>query len=493
MSDNNNNLLHEEYLNSLLNPSSDPTQALINNAPVDTTPAPAPLPAAEMQSIAPGLPAQQGMDAQAAQQQFDAQQNAQLAPQQPQLAPQQPNTTPQPSLTTQRTQLDQAFAGIPGYGAQQAGIAGTAEALGAQGKQEAHAYHDAAVLQQRAQQAAEQDLKTLGTEITSLTADIKANKIKPDQYLENMSAGSKISTAIGLILGGMGGGMTHQENPVMKFLNAQIDRDLHAQRENMSNKTNLLGALERQMGNRMAAEQMFMAMRKSTLADQLGVASSQYKGPLATAAAQKASGELMQGSLQHVLQTQALIAQVKGQTGGTQDDPELLVPHLVPQAEQKGIYEDIGKVKVARDLEKRMFGPEGWFNKAKKENTVMGRVGRLGFEPPSIPAMEAQVMPLVRDSEGKVNEMGLKTAHSLFPSPGDSADTINQKERGFREFIRAKEAEHSVRPRAYRIDLDKFKNTTTDRSMQYPPEYLKWAESNPTDPRAQAFLKKIGR
>lgn len=72
--------------------------------------------------------------------------------------------------------------------------------------------------------------------------DFGSGHINPNQYLENMKVGSKIASAIGLFLGGIGSAYTHQGNPALDFLNKQIDRDIEAQKAGANNKMNLYHA-----------------------------------------------------------------------------------------------------------------------------------------------------------------------------------------------------------------------------------------------------------
>jgi len=50
----------------------------------------------------------------------------------------------------------------------------------------------------------------------------------------------KIGTLFGLLLGGAGSGLTGQPNVVLEMMNKQIDNDLHAQQESVTNKQNFL-------------------------------------------------------------------------------------------------------------------------------------------------------------------------------------------------------------------------------------------------------------
>jgi hypothetical protein len=74
---------------------------------------------------------------------------------------------------------------------------------------------------------------------------IANNPIDPKHYVENMGSLNKVSTAIGLLLGGFSGGFNHTGvNPAADFLNKQIDRDIEGQRSRMDQQKTILGANE---------------------------------------------------------------------------------------------------------------------------------------------------------------------------------------------------------------------------------------------------------
>jgi hypothetical protein len=470
-----NNLDYENYL---LNPSQDP--ALSPMQPGQELPLAEPLPMEQQESIMPGITtaqAIQGADQLQAEQQQLAQPEVQQA-----VSAEAPQLPASQDLT-----VEKALGDMPGYQQAEQAIAFQQQAEQGLAAAQAKTYESGADLEAKAMQTYQRDLNTLNKERDALVADIKASHIKPNQYLENLSADSKISTAIGLILGGMAG--RDGNNPVMDFLNKQIDRDLKAQLAGLENKQNLLGALDRQFGNRQAAENMFLAMRKGLIADQINTAVAKSKDPMAIAAGHKASSDLMRSSMSDVIKTQQQVAMLRGQGTADQNaDPELLVPHMVPPEKQKDVFESIARAKTARKIEGEIMD---LFKTADKENTLMGRTGRLGYAPPSVAAIESLIMPLVRDAAGRVSEMELATVNKLIPLPGDGSDTVQQKKKGLEQFMRAKQEEYAVLPKAYRIDLDKFKSTSGDKSLQYPKAYIDWAKANPDRPEAKAILNRI--
>lgn len=74
----------------------------------------------------------------------------------------------------------------------------------------------------------------------------QASKINPNQFWESRSTPQKIMAAIGIALGGIGGGLSgHGGNAAMDVINKAIDRDIDAQKFNANQKQ---AAFQNQMG-----------------------------------------------------------------------------------------------------------------------------------------------------------------------------------------------------------------------------------------------------
>lgn len=76
---------------------------------------------------------------------------------------------------------------------------------------------------------------------------IAQHPIDPKHYQESQSAGAKVNTAIGLFVGGLGSAFGGT-NYAFDHLEKQIDRDLHAQQQNVDNKKSVLGAWQNLYG-----------------------------------------------------------------------------------------------------------------------------------------------------------------------------------------------------------------------------------------------------
>jgi hypothetical protein len=60
--------------------------------------------------------------------------------------------------------------------------------------------------------------------------------IDPENYVKNLGVSGKVATGIGLVLSGMGSGLTGQPNMAMQVLQNNINRDIDAQKQNIENQ-----------------------------------------------------------------------------------------------------------------------------------------------------------------------------------------------------------------------------------------------------------------
>lgn len=106
------------------------------------------------------------------------------------------------------------------------------------GQEEAKAYREAAQAQEILPTQA-QVLSAHNEKDQQLQKAFLDKKIDPNRYLHNMNTGSKISTAIAMVLGGIGSGLTGQPNVAAQFLQKAIDDDVEAQKNDQSKTLNL--------------------------------------------------------------------------------------------------------------------------------------------------------------------------------------------------------------------------------------------------------------
>lgn len=364
----------------------------------------------------------------------------QEVPQSPQMQPQSPqpqSRSPQQQAPMQDIYGTGAMQQAYGQGLQEqkAGIVGQAEAEAQQGNKQAALYQQAAQQQQQQMQSYADNTKSLMDERQALLKDINNSHIDPNHYLSSQGTGSKIATAIGLIMGGMGGGLTHSGSAPLQFLSAQIDRDIQAQQAELGKKQNLLSANLQQFGNLNMATQMTKLMQMDIISNQLKRAAAQTQDPLAKARALQAAGQIdMQAA---PIQSQIAMRQtlMQGASSG-KIAPEHIIRAFVPEKEQMGAQKEL---KEAQGMSRAKDNILGSFDKVAQLNTIGNR---LTSPLQTRKQVNAIVGPLVaglsKETAGRFTEQDAHMIAPLFPAPGDSAETTQLKRTQLAKLVQEK-------------------------------------------------------
>lgn len=299
----------------------------------------------------------------------------------------------------------------------------------------------------------DQKSQELDSERSALLSDYKNGHIDPNHYWADKSTGGKVATAIGLILGGIGGGLTHQENPALKFLNSQIDRDVEGQRENLGKNKTLLEANMHQYGNLRDATSATRIMMGDLYKAKIEEAAAKAATPQAKAAAMQALGQLQLQLAPVETEFKNRQAVLSGLQGG-RVNPELAVRYLVPEKDQNETYKELQLAQNHRTQSQTIMKS---FEDANQNNTVGGRVAHAGYEPASVASLQTSLMPYLKDAEGRINESELARTDALIPRPGDSDGKINAKRAALQNFL--KEKASFPRLRAYGISIPEVNAT----------------------------------
>lgn len=260
-------------------------------------------------------------------------------PGQPPMAPPQPAAPVADNRAMQPTQVmgpganmmspDQtanvpaALKQIAGANQREAGLVGQQAKANAQFEQQ---YIDKETARQ---QNLANDVKELQGHLDEWSDFQQNNKVNPNAYMENMGAGQRVGTAISLFLGGLGGGLTHQGNPALDFLNKQIDRDIDAQKDRMNRAQTIYGAYEHLYGDQVIANNM----TKMSMIDMLSHQSAQTAASLGT---QQAAIRAQQLNANLFLEKQQLMVDTAGRLGtlktGANQQPQQAGPQsMTPQ------------------------------------------------------------------------------------------------------------------------------------------------------------------
>ncbi len=292
-------------------------------------------------------------------------------------------------------------------------------------------------------------------------------EIDPDRLWHNKSTGSKISSGIALILGGIGAGLTHGPNVVADMIKNQVERDVEAQKTDQSKAMNAWKMNRESLGNDLAANLATQNQAYTALKYKLMQASTQAGGQVALSRAGAANSlidqQIAQNRMQMSMIQQGMGLSPKTQGGYSGEDPSVLVPHLIKDpGSQKQAFEEINAAKAVKQNGPAIMEA---FDKAATDQRILSG-GKLksgfGVESAYNKKMEALMGPTFQDVEGTVRQAAMDNmAKNTHPAWGDNDETIKAKRDALEGYLKSKSASSSV-AKGHNIDLTKFRSTSHD-------------------------------
>lgn len=303
-----------------------------------------------------------------------------------------------------------------------------AAAKGKLGRISSQIYQEQAQGLKQIQENNDRKIEEVNTNIHNTTQDILNHHINPDRVYENMSVPAKISTAIGMILGGMGGAITHQENPAMKYLQTQIDRDVASQQADLGKKETLLSSYYKQYGDIQDATNMAKATLANVTASRLEKAASFAQNDIERQRALQAAQQIRLQYAPAIVEAgrnQALISQAS-QGGADQSSLDAYKARfLAPKGKEEQVEKDL---KEFEDLKQSKQEALDAFDKAASMNTLSNRL----ISPyQTNERVNALLEPLIADtakfSVNKFTEADQKAIRNVFGTLGSNPETISLK------------------------------------------------------------------
>jgi hypothetical protein len=274
-----------------------------------------------------------------------------------------------------------------------------------QGKQQAIAAEEQQNLLRLQNQEYQKKYADLDAEFKGVIHDVQQDHINPNHYMESMGSGKRVSTAIGLILGGMGAGLTGGENMAQKFLQQQIDRDIESQKANLGKKETLLSANLKRFGNLNEATQITQAMQMGIYSAKLKEAESKAVGPEAKLNALKAATDL-DIRAQEILQRQAANQATMGMLSNPNASPLTKIQALPKELHDNAIKELYSYGQIQNNL--KQVAPilrDAFKNTEMGENLASPLQAKKRRE-----VAYAQLFPIVKSIAGeKMTENDAKT------------------------------------------------------------------------------------
>lgn len=353
-------------------------------------------------------------------------------------------------------------------------------------QQDVGTYHSAAVQGEAHEHQLARDLKDMQNEHALRMQDLADTHIDPERYMKSLGTGGKVATAIGLLLGGIGGGLTHQENPAMKYLQSRIDEDIESQKAELGKKQNLLSALSHQYGDRIAGESALRAMTTDHLINQINEHAAKAGTPIAKAMALQLNGPLQQlkdAQLQQAAQRQTFIRAAQDPN----TDPAQLTqlnPNISP-ADKTAIDKEVSKSQALIQSVPNLM--------RLYQEADAAPVGPLRAE--KIAALEREMLPHLKDDVGRINETELATQKRTFPSLIPLGNLISPEARKQRAADFAAGLNRlAPSPTAKRngIDLSHYTSTSLPSGFALSPKdraAYEYAKANPNTSEGKAISK----
>ena len=159
------------------------------------------------------------------------------------------------------------------------------------------------------------------------------NEIKAPEYFHDQNIFQRILGGIALIAGGVGGALTHQENPAMKMIENSINREIEAQKMSRDRKLNLYKIHREAEGDDLSATIQTANNLKQIALMKMDEAEGMYgNNPMAKLRIQGARTKL----LADIAENQMRLSQI--------DVQKLQAKNLAQRMQQKGTLEGAGTV-----------------------------------------------------------------------------------------------------------------------------------------------------
>jgi hypothetical protein len=327
---------------------------------------------------------------------------------------------------------------------------------------------------------------------------IEPKKMYGDDTIKN------IVTAISLLMGGMAGGILKTENPALKMINEEIEKDLDRQKANIGIEQNLYKYNLDMLNDDISAyTQSMNQMRHIALTKMEEMMGKVYdpSNPMAAlqiqAEAAKLRAEIDKSDAQVAAreQREKILSALANTQGVSNMDPSGVAQILVTEdADRAKVYEEI---KDRQTIAQTMPDIFRLFDKAKVENTALrtGTVpylGRFFKKPDSVAALETLFTPLIK-TQGPAREAEMQRIfQSVIPGPYDSDTDHETKRQALKEYIKA--VSQTPVSNAYQLNLNKFKSTSfQDPNDSEKMQFLDYANKNinSSDPAKKARSQKI--
>lgn len=322
-----------------------------------------------------------------------------------------------------------------GYTMQQKGLAGEAEAQANMGHAQEKSINAAAQAEMNLQKEFHETYQALEDDRKARMEALDRAKINPNKYWEERSIPGKVSSIIGMILGGLGGGLLHQENPALKLFQAQVDNSLKAQQANLGKQENLLAANMKQFGNLHDAMNITRMQLHDKLAMDLQKAAAHAQDPMAKARLLQEAGKLMQANAPIAQQLAMKKTLLSGAARGVVN-PAMAISAVYPKEHQEPALKELKEAQMGIKARDNVLSA---FDQIAKLNTMGSRLGNPVQSASQIDALwQPLVAQLSKETAGRFTEQDAQMLDKLKPMLKDNPETAAKKRTAILKLISEK-------------------------------------------------------
>lgn len=272
----------------------------------------------------------------------------------------------------------------------------------------------------------------------ALSQAYQQGTIKPMSMFSGNTA-QNIGTALGLLFSGIGSGITGQKNLALETINNTINRDMEAQKMNQEKEYNAYRMHRENTQDQFSADMAFQREAMVAMNNHVEMMKAKLMGPQAQAAAAQTQLAL-KGQIIDLNQKQSMWDAMQQQLKNPSQDPasqirRMQMTGLIQPAQAEQAYKELDRTQNFGTQQTNILDS---FDRANKENTIVGRALHLGSQPASVAALQNQIMPYLKDAEGRINETEIKRVDSLIPDPGDGPHKVAEKRQALQDFMNEK-------------------------------------------------------
>jgi hypothetical protein len=290
------------------------------------------------------------------------------------------------------------------------------------------------------------EMKRIQGEHSKFLQDHNNGYIDTHRYINGMSTGDKIRTGIGLILGGMGAGLTHGPNLAFNYLQNQINQDIDAQKTDVNSHFhyNL-----QQTKNAQEAYNMTKFQANEVLASHLRVVADQTADPLAKARIMQIGGMTEQNMSQLAHQMAMMKMQQAAFSGQGGAGNPMVMESLQPEMRKRAVQLPDGSMRLAYSDK----GAEEMRQQIQTMQPIFSQLDRLEKLGPSAlvsgspanqeaKAIQSQLIPLVNENAGlkRLSSEDIGNIKQMFKDPTKFSGQIagGTRTKMFKQFLQDK-------------------------------------------------------